>query len=88
MASCRLNNNILTVKNKTIKNLADKTGEVKTALKSQLVSNTGTNMVLIAITPTFNILPGIHKFPVRKEIDFVADRPRYNNLTSKISTGI
>ena len=88
MAFCRLNNSLITVKSKTIKNLADTTGEVKTAIKSQLVSNTGTYMVLVAITPTFNILPGIHKLPVRKEINFLVDRPRYHHLTSKISTGI
>ena len=88
MAFCRLNNSLITVKSKTIKNLADTTGEAKGAINSQLIGNTSTYMVLVAISPAFNILPCIHNLPMRKEINFVTDRPRYYYFTSKISSRI
>ena len=88
MAFFRLNNSLITVKSKTIKNLADTTGEAKVAINSQLIGNTSTYMVLVAVSPAFNILPCIHNFPMSKEIYFVADRSGYHYLTSKISSRI
>ena len=43
-------------------------------------------MMLIATAPSFNFIPRIYNFPVRKKFNIIIYWPRNHNLTGNIST--
>ena len=43
-------------------------------------------MMLVSITPTFSVIPGMDEFPMRKEVDFIVNRPRHHYLATPVSS--